>query len=70
MRAGEVTTGALYSYRVPIIRSVDAYLGMPELCEHVRVQAANAIDAALRAVAHTAPAEAVLEPERLGEVLS
>lgn len=67
MRAGEVTTGALYSYRVPIIRSVEAYLGMLELCEHVRVQAPNAITAALRARWVTG-AEVALTPERLGEV--
>lgn len=57
----------LYRYRVPIVRRIEAYPGLPELCETVQVQASDAVDAALRARWITG-ADVALLPERLGEV--
>lgn len=58
----------VYSYRVPYLPRGGAVPACGLLPFH-QVQAPDALSA-MRAVAHTAPAEAVLEPERLGEVLS
>ena len=54
----------MHSYRVPILRDLAAWPGDPALCEQIRVQAANATDAALKARWVTG-AQVALLPERV-----